>query len=129
MTIVSQAGKRPPENPKREAMIPTHEALLDLAKEATKLARPIGQSQERTNGLVVGALIPERGKLFTGVNIDVFCGMGFCAEHSAIAEMVKGGESRIAVVAAATAEGRPLPPCGRCREMIYCIDKRNLDTT
>jgi len=55
-------------------------------------------------------------------------GIGFCAEHSAVAEMVKNGETNIRKIVATTAQGNVLPPCGRCREMIYQIDESNLDT-
>ncbi len=60
--------------------------------------------------------------------VNFNCGIGFCAEHSAIAEMVKHGESRIARIAAATAKGGGLPPCGRCREVMAQVDPDNLDT-
>ena len=42
--------------------------------------------------------------------------------------MVKRGETRISAIAAATARGNVLPPCGRCRELIYQINEANLDT-
>ena len=70
----------------------------------------------------------DRGNVYTGTNLDLYCGIGFCAEHSAVADMVKNGESAIRVIVAATAEGSILPPCGRCREILYQIDKSNLDT-
>jgi cytidine deaminase len=41
--------------------------------------------------------------------------------------MVKSGETEIAKIVAATAAGSVLPPCGRCREMLYQIDERNLE--
>jgi len=42
--------------------------------------------------------------------------------------MIKNGETKIRKIVAATAKGKVLPPCGRCREMIYQIDEANLDT-
>jgi cytidine deaminase len=42
--------------------------------------------------------------------------------------MVKNGETKIRKIVATTAEGNVLPPCGRCREMMYQIDESNLDT-
>ncbi len=38
--------------------------------------------------LARAALLANDGKVFTGANIDLWCGIGFCAEHSAIADMV-----------------------------------------
>ena len=40
-------------------------------------------------GTVGSALLTAKGNVYTGINIEVACGMGFCAEHSAIAEMLK----------------------------------------
>jgi cytidine deaminase len=36
---------------------------------------------------------------------------------SAVAEMVRNGETRISKIVATTAEGTILPPCGRCRPL------------
>ena len=75
----------------------------------------------------VGAAIRTAdGNIYTGVCIDLTCGLGFCAEASAIAEMLKHRETHITDVVAVTREGI-LPPCGRCREMISQLDRRNLD--
>jgi cytidine deaminase len=55
------------------------------------------------------------------------CGIGFCAEHSAVADMLKRHEARIRAVVAVNDDGAVLPPCGRCRELLYQIDPANLD--
>lgn len=80
-----------------------------------------------TAGSVGAALLTEKGNVYTGICIDVACGMGFCAEHSAVAEMLKHRETHIVAVVAVT-DKEVLPPCGRCREMMMQIDKRNGDT-
>jgi len=41
--------------------------------------------------------------------------------------MVANGEYHIMKIVAVTGSGVVLPPCGRCRELIYQIDNRNLD--
>ncbi len=53
--------------------------------------------------------------------------MGFCAEHSAIAQMVTNEESRIVKIVAVGKEGKVYPPCGRCREFMYQINSDNLE--
>ena len=63
-----------------------------------------------------------------GVSIDACSGIGFCAEHGAIAAMVTNKEYKIKLIVAVTSNGIILPPCGRCREMIYSINKENLNT-
>lgn len=82
-----------------------------------------------TTGDVACALLSENGNLYYGVCIDVGSGIGFCAEHSAIAAMVTAGERRISQIVAVWGVNAitVLPPCGRCREFMYQIDERNLD--
>jgi cytidine deaminase len=80
-------------------------------------------------GCVGAILVTEDGNVYTGVVLNLEVGIGFCAESSAVAEMIKHGESRIARICAATSGGASLPPCGRCRELLYQIDPGNLDTT
>ena len=70
------------------------------------------------------ALITDRGNLYTGINTDFYCGIGFCAEHAAIAEMLKHRETRIDLIVAVD-EDRILPPCGRCRELMHQVDAEN----
>lgn len=76
---------------------------------------------------VGAALLTTKGNVYTGINIDVACGIGFCAEHSAIAEMLKNRETQIEMIVAVNAEGI-IPPCGRCRELIVQVDNKNLNT-
>ena len=104
--------------------------LINKAIESTQKARAIAKTREdwKWMGYVGAALITEEGSIFTGVNIALLCGIGFCAEHSAIAEMVKNGETKIKKIVATTAKGTVLPPCGRCRELMYQIDKSNVNT-
>jgi len=102
------------------------------AVEATKRARQVAETREahywEFMGYVGAALQTDQGNTYTGINVSLLCGIGFCAEHSAVAEMVKNGETKIRKIVATTAEGNVLPPCGRCREMMYQIDESNLDT-
>jgi len=92
---------------------------------------PAGQSPAHEvppAGGVAAALEAEDGTVYTGVCIDAECGVGFCAEHSAIAELAKTGSMRIKRIVAVKWDGRLLAPCGRCRELLYQVDYRNIDT-
>jgi cytidine deaminase len=80
-------------------------------------------------GDVACALLSATGNLYLGVCMDISSGIGFCAEHSAVAAMLTAGESRIARVVAVWGENTVLPPCGRCRELMYEIDEANLEST
>jgi cytidine deaminase len=79
-----------------------------------------------TAGSVAAALLTEAGNVYTGICVDVACGIGFCAEHSAVAAMLLNRETVITKIVAVTID-KILPPCGRCRELLQQVDRRNLD--
>ena len=102
------------------------------AKELIKTAREVVGEYMLSNtdfsaASVAAALLTTKGNVYTGINIDVACGIGFCAEHSAIAEMLKNRETQIEMIVAVNAEGIR-PPCGRCRELMFQIDNKNVNT-
>jgi cytidine deaminase len=98
--------------------------LIRKAKGTAKLRKA---SDYVKTGEVGCALVSGKGNLFLGVSIDAPCGIGFCAEHAAIASMITDGEYRIKKIVAVCSDGTILPPCGRCRELMYQIDGKNLD--
>lgn len=79
-----------------------------------------------TAGSVSAALVTEAGNVYGGICIDLACGIGFCAEHSAIAAMLLKRETVIKKIVAVTRDGI-LAPCGRCRELMLQVDRRNSD--
>ncbi|MGW3472752.1 cytidine deaminase family protein [Saccharopolyspora sp. NPDC000995] len=90
------------------------------------------EQDDRASGGVAASIVTRNGDVFLGVCIDTACSMGFCAEHAAVAAMVTARQFQIAQVVAVTRDERTntlmvLPPCGRCREFMYQIDRRNLD--
>lgn len=99
----------------------------DLIKKARSIAKLHPISKDIRIAEVGSALLTNKGKVYTGVSIHAYCGVGFCAEHSAIAEMVKHREYDIKKVVAVTSDGDIIPPCGRCRELMYQISEKNLD--
>ena len=100
-----------------------------MIEKAMTVLHPRKLSNDNTAGDVACALLSAGGNLYLGVCIDVSSGIGFCAEHSAIAAMITAGESRIAKIVAVWGDGVVLPPCGRCREFMYQIDSTNLANT
>ncbi len=102
-------------------------------QELIQQARAVVNSRKIAHGVTVGdvgcALITEKGNLHVGVCIDVGGGIGFCAEHSAIASMITRGEQSISKIVAVLGDGTILPPCGRCRELMRQVDKGNMDRT
>jgi cytidine deaminase len=100
----------------------------ELIDRAAKVAIKYHPSDHCEAGSVGAALVTEAGDVYSGCSVDLRCGIGFCAEHSAVAEMLKHRAARIRAVVAVNDEGAILPPCGRCRELLYQIDPANLDT-
>ena len=103
----------------------SNQELIQKAHSVLHLRHP---SNDVTSGEVSAALLTEQGNVYVGVSITASCGIGFCAEHSAIAHMLTMGESRILKIVAVAYTGAFLPPCGRCRELIYQVNHANLST-
>jgi cytidine deaminase len=104
-------------------------STVELIEKAISYLNPRELSLGNTAGDVACALLSSSGKMYFGVCIDIGSGIGFCAEHSAIAAMITAGECQIAKIVAVWGEGTVLPPCGRCREFMYEINKDNLELT
>ncbi|MDO4302253.1 MAG: cytidine deaminase [Clostridia bacterium] len=105
-------------------MLETYE-LVNIARSCQKFKKI---SPSVSVGIVAAALVSDKGNIYTGICIEAPCGMGFCAEHSAIAEMLKKGESKIRKIVAVSSKTIVLP-CGRCRELMRQIDKYNYENT
>ena len=87
-----------------------------LRQEASRLLGQFSLSQDwLTAGSVSAALLTQSGNIYSGICLDMACGIGFCAEHAAIADMLKAHETVIKSIVAVRADGI-VPPCGRCRE-------------
>ncbi len=103
----------------------------ELIKQAASVVKP-----KKVGDFLVGdvgcALLSDTGQVYRGVCIDVGGGIGFCAEHSAIAAMITAGEFKIQKIVAVWKnehnEIHVLSPCGRCREFIRQIHPDNLET-
>lgn len=68
---------------------------------------------------VAAAVLADSGRIYTGVNVEnASYGLTICAERSAIASMVTGGDKRPVAVAIVSDTDEPIPPCGACRQVI-----------
>lgn len=97
-----------------------------LADEATKLSVPHKLTEEATAGFVGAALLASNGRVYTGVSLTGACGIQFCGEVGAIMSMLKDSVSQIKAIAAVSNDHKLMPPCGRCRELMFEIDRQNL---
>ncbi|MCL2049099.1 MAG: cytidine deaminase [Defluviitaleaceae bacterium] len=100
------------------------EFLLSIATDLAKIKKRLNRHVKMAS--VACALMSENRNIYTGVNIEVDCGIGFCAEHSAIAEMIKNDENKIYKLVAVR-QSIVIQPCGRCREFIRLINFENLN--
>lgn len=98
-----------------------------LTEVAKRLAGDRTLSDYVRCGHVACALLTDKGNVYTGISINAKCGIGFCAEHSAIADMLKAGETKIVKLVSASSN-KVVPSCGRCREFIRQIDDANMET-
>lgn len=109
-------------------MILTNQELID---KAASVLNPI-KVKDFLIGDVGCALQTETGNVYLGVCMDISSGIGFCAEHSAIAAMVTAGEFKIDKIVAVWRDEtglHVLSPCGRCREFMRQIHEDNIYET
>ncbi|VAV92512.1 Cytidine deaminase [hydrothermal vent metagenome] len=72
-----------------------------------------------SNYLVGAAIRTVSGKIYAGCNVEnAAYPLGNCAESSAIAAMIAGGEQEIAEVFVMTQGDKPGTPCGGCRQRL-----------
>ena len=88
--------------------------LIDEARKVRELAyAPYSRFK-------VGAAVRGRdGVVYVGCNVEnVAYPEGTCAEAGAIAAMVAGGETELVEVCVIAESGKPIPPCGGCRQKL-----------
>ena len=100
----------------------------ELVAAANAIVGEFRTSESCVAGEVGAALVSASGRVYTGVCIDTGSSLGFCAEHAAIAEMLKARESQITLIVAVHPTLGILAPCGRCRELMWQVDPRNRAT-
>lgn len=100
--------------------------IKELINAAYSVAGVYKPSKECESGSVGAAVLTKDGNIYTGICIDTSCSLGFCAEHAAIAEMLKHKESRVIMVVAVTDKKEIIPPCGRCRELLAQVNDDNM---
>ena len=62
--------------------------IKDLIQAARQVQGQFSLTEDLTAGSVGAALRTRSGKIFTGICVDVTCGLGLCAERSAVAERI-----------------------------------------
>ncbi len=109
-------GNRPPLQAARE-LAPEHRKLVEAA------VRARGNAHAPYSGFAVGAAALDADlRLHRGCNVESSSyGLTVCAERVALFSAVADGASDITALAVAGPghQGRPTPPCGACRQVIW----------
>lgn len=100
----------------------TYEEMLALAR--SKL-NPRVYGRYFSAGFVSAVIEGANGKYYTGVNLDLACGLGFCAERNAASTMVTDGETAVRRVVCVGEDGQLMTPCGCCREFLLQLSPEN----
>ena len=85
---------------------------------AMKVLNPRRISEWMEAGGVAAAIESTSGKIYTGICVDVASTLGVCAERNAIFNRLTCGEQAIRRVIAVNWDGKAMPPCGACRELM-----------
>jgi cytidine deaminase len=60
------------------------------------------------------------GRIVSGCNVEnASYGLTLCAECGMVSELHRTGGGRLVAVSCVNADGEPLTPCGRCRQLLY----------
>jgi cytidine deaminase len=89
--------------------------LRDNAIEASKHA------YAPYSGFPVGAAaLVDDDRIIRGCNVEnVSYGLGLCAECAVVCVLFSGGGGRLVALSCVAADGAPLMPCGRCRQVLF----------
>lgn len=90
----------------------------DLYAAARAVLKPREVSKFVEAGGVAAAIEAGSGEIYVGVCVDTACTLGICAERNAIFNMLTHGEGTIRRVVAIGRNGKAMPPCGACRELM-----------
>lgn len=100
----------------------------ELVARAKSVVKPRKSAGGKLIADVGSALVTDKSHFYLGASFDTQEGSSSCAERTAMASMITGGESRIKKIVAVWTDGTIIPPCGVCRELMWQVDKSNWDT-
>jgi cytidine deaminase len=71
--------------------------------------------------VTVGACaLTSDGRLVEGANVEnASYGLTLCAECSLVSDLARQGGGRLVAVSIVAGDGKPIAPCGRCRQLLY----------
>ncbi|MGD0853610.1 MAG: cytidine deaminase [Acidimicrobiales bacterium] len=95
-------------------VIPWNE-LRERARHATST------SYAPYSNVTVGACaLTDDGRFAVGANVEnASYGLTLCAECSLVSDLARLGGGRLVAVSIVAGDGRPIAPCGRCRQVLF----------
>ena len=73
-----------------------------------------------SNVRVGACALTDAGRLVRGCNVEnASYGLGLCAECSLVSDLAGSGGGRLVAIAVVASDGKPLAPCGRCRQVLF----------
>lgn len=99
-------------------------------RELIKRAVDLGQKSRNIKGVgeVAAMVASSTGNEYFGVCLELDCGIGTCAEHGAVCQLLANGENKIKTAVAVYIKKKTvIPPCGRCRELFSQLGDGNLN--
>jgi cytidine deaminase len=90
----------------------------DLTRYATQVME---RAYAPYSSFKVGAAgLVDDGRVVLGCNVEnASYGLGLCAECGLVSALHGTGGGRLVAVAVVDADGNPLMPCGRCRQLLW----------
>ena len=97
------------------------DAEIDWKVLRNKAIEAVAQAYAPYSGFPVGAAaIVDDDRMITGCNVEnVSYGLGLCAECAVVCALYSGGGGRLVALSCVAADGAPLMPCGRCRQVLW----------
>jgi cytidine deaminase len=73
------------------------------------------------SNVTVGACaITTDGRLVVGANVEnASYGLTLCAECSLVSDLARVGGGRLLAISIVAGDGKPIAPCGRCRQLLF----------
>lgn len=73
------------------------------------------------SNVTVGACaVTTDGRFIVGANVEnASYGLTLCAECSLVSDLVRVGGGRLRAISIVAGDGKPIAPCGRCRQLLF----------
>jgi cytidine deaminase len=98
-----------------------HPSTVDWDKLRSEAQEAMSRAYAPYSGFPVGAAaLVDDGRIVSGCNVEnASYGLGLCAECGLVSALQLSGGGRLVAFTCCDGEGKPLMPCGRCRQLLW----------